>query len=116
MSTLSELQKWYHSQCNGDWEHAEGISIGTLDNPGWTFAVSLQGTELEYKEFKEHSYGISEHGQNSGDDWLTCKVQEKKFKAFGGPLKLQEIIQVFLDWAASKGEQNAAPNAAPPHR
>jgi hypothetical protein len=41
MNALSYLEKWYRSHCNGEWEHAEGISIGTLDNPGWSIAVSL---------------------------------------------------------------------------
>ena len=41
MNAVSDLQKWYRSQCNGEWEHAEGISIGTLDNPGWSIEVSL---------------------------------------------------------------------------
>jgi Immunity protein 53 len=26
------LQKWYQSQCDGDWEHGKGIQIGTLSN------------------------------------------------------------------------------------
>ena len=30
---------WYLSQCNGDWEHAYGVKIDTLDNPGWTLEV-----------------------------------------------------------------------------
>lgn len=30
------LQKWYKSQCDGDWEHEYGIKIETVDNPGWS--------------------------------------------------------------------------------
>jgi Immunity protein 53 len=32
---LTQLQSWYVAQCNGDWEHTCGISIETVDNPGW---------------------------------------------------------------------------------
>src|SRR5260221_4160816 len=40
MTALSDLENWYRSQCNGEWEHGEGITIGTLDNPGWSIQVS----------------------------------------------------------------------------
>jgi len=111
MNALVELQKWYHSQCDGDWEHGEGISIGTLDNPGWTIEISLRGTDLEGRDFREHAYGVGENAQTSGEEWLTCKVEENVFKAFGGPFKLEEMIGVFLDWASRNGEPNAAGNS-----
>ena len=110
MNALSELQKWYRSQCEGDWEHGEGIRIGTLDNPGWTLEISLQGTALEDAEFNENSYGVGENAQTSGDDWMTCKVEQKVFKGFGGPFKLEEMIRAFLDWASRNGEQLSSPD------
>lgn len=99
MNALAELQDWYRSQCDGDWEHSEGISIDTLDNPGWEIEISLQGTELEWRSFPEHSYGVGKNADTSGDDWLSCKVEEKVFKGFGGPYKLEEMIKIFLDWS-----------------
>jgi hypothetical protein len=33
--TLTWLQAWYAEQCDGDWEHQFGVSVETLDNPGW---------------------------------------------------------------------------------
>lgn len=44
MDTLQELQRWYRSQCNGDWEHSYGVKIDTLDNPGWSVTVELADT------------------------------------------------------------------------
>ena len=41
------LMNWYAQQCDGDWEHENGIKIGTLDNPGWYIKIMLGGTELE---------------------------------------------------------------------
>jgi len=114
MSALSELEKWYRSQCNGEWEHGEGISIGTLDNPGWSMEVSLRGTALEDASFQERSYGVGKNAEPSGEDWLTCKIVDKKFKGFGGPFKLAEMVGIFLDWAAKNREQSTTPNAAPP--
>jgi hypothetical protein len=113
MNALSELQKWFRSQCDGDWEHGEGISIGTLDNPGWSIEISLRGTDLEGRDFREQAYGVGENAQISGDEWLTCKVDGNVFKAFGGPLKLEEMIGVFLEWAVRNGEPAATPNGGP---
>jgi hypothetical protein len=35
MHTLQDLQRWYHSPCDGDCEHGYRVEIGTLDNPEW---------------------------------------------------------------------------------
>ncbi|MCP5347672.1 MAG: immunity 53 family protein [Gammaproteobacteria bacterium] len=101
MSILQELQEWYLSQCNEDWEHTYGVSIGTLDNPGWSLEVELTDTGLEDLEFKEQSCGVGEDAESSGNDWMICKVKENIFIGYGGPRKLEEIIAVFLNWAKS---------------
>lgn len=50
---LERLERWYAAQCNGDWEHTYGITIETLDNPGWTFKVELRDTYLSGQTFEE---------------------------------------------------------------
>jgi len=101
MSSLQELQEWYLSQCNEDWEHTYGVSIETLDNPGWSLEVELTDTYLEAKEFNEQSYGVGNEAESSGENWIICKVKDNKFIGYGGPRKLEEIINVFLWWAKS---------------
>jgi len=32
---FSRLETWFASMCNGDWEHTYGITLETVDNPGW---------------------------------------------------------------------------------
>jgi hypothetical protein len=98
VSRISELQEWYLSQCNANWEHEFGVKINTLDNPGWTIEIDLEGTDIQEKPFAEHAYGVGEAAGKSGDDWLACKIEEHKFKAAGGPRKLEEMIGVFLNW------------------
>jgi hypothetical protein len=44
MDPLSLLQNWYSTQCDGDWEHQYGVSLDTLDNPGWRLKIDLCGT------------------------------------------------------------------------
>jgi hypothetical protein len=75
------------------------VKINTLDNPGWTIEINLEGTDLEEKTFAEHSYGVGDDAEGSGDEWLVCKVEDNKFIAAGGPRKLEEMIEVFLSWA-----------------
>jgi hypothetical protein len=50
LEILKWLQAWYSSQCNGDWEHGNGIRIASIDNPGWHVAINLNETELESKQ------------------------------------------------------------------
>jgi hypothetical protein len=35
MDELQELQEWFHSHCDGEWEQKKAIEIVTCDNPGW---------------------------------------------------------------------------------
>ena len=46
MTTLARLQRWYASQCDGDWEHHSDVEIGTLDNPGWSVDIDLADAAL----------------------------------------------------------------------
>jgi hypothetical protein len=94
MDTLEWLQTWYQKQCNGDWEHGYGVKIDTLDNPGWTVTVNLEGTELEGRTFDELKHERSE------SDWIRCWLEEKKFEGVGGPHNLLEILEVFRKWAS----------------
>lgn len=77
MNILLELQNWYESQCNDNWEHSFGIEIGTLDNPGWYIEIDLSETSLESKFFEEMTINIS------NNDWIFCKVKDKKFEGCG---------------------------------
>ncbi len=93
MHTLSRLQQWYESYCDGDWEHGYGVSIITLDNPGWMVKINLEGTELEDRPF------LAIEDLEPEYDWIRCWVEENTFHGVGGPQKLAEIIEAFLNWA-----------------
>ena len=76
-----------------DWEHGFGITIETLDNPGWCVKIYLYDTELEDQNFEE----IEIH--NGEDDWMTCRIENYFFGGMGDPDKLQRILDVFVGWA-----------------
>jgi hypothetical protein len=95
MNTLARLQTWYDEQCDGDWEHGYGITVQSLDNPGWLVRIDLQGTSLEGRAFDAVRKLDPER------DWLSCEVKEGRFEGAGGPFMLEEILQRFLQWASS---------------
>ena len=90
---LEELQDWYLAQCNGEWEHGYGVSIETLDNPGWSLRIELTGTALQDKPFSP----IEDTEPESS--WVHCKVQNRIFEAHCGPLMLSTVVSYFLNWA-----------------
>lgn len=93
LNELQELEKWYGSNGDGDWEHQNGISIGTLDNPGWTVDINLAETRLENVPYTAIRL------DRSDTDWLHCEVKGQRFLGFGGVHNLSEIISIFTAWA-----------------
>ena len=86
------LQGWYAAHCDSDWEHDRGLSIGTLDNPGWRFSVNLDGTELQSTAFDRVEVHRAEH------DWYVAWIEDSTFEAACGPLNLGEAIHTFRTW------------------
>jgi hypothetical protein len=104
---LNWLQQWYSAQCDGEWEHGLAITIETIDNPGWSVKICVEGTELASAQFEPMKTEVSE------TDWILCRVAERKqgrlsspnyrrFEGFGGALNLPDIIKVFRTWAETK--------------
>ena len=98
MGDLDWLMNWYRAQCDEDWEHRFGVSIGTLDNPGWSLAVDLQGTEMEGRAFAAVSDNVDANGHPAGEAWLVCRLEGGQFRAYGGALDVGRMIRVFREW------------------
>lgn len=92
------LLNWYESQCDGDWEHEYGITMETIDNPGWSLIVDIIGTPLEDKPFDTIREDFTD------ENWYRCWVADKKFHAGGGPKNLKDLVKVFVDWAKDEPE------------
>jgi|SRR6185437_6124886 immunity protein 53 of polymorphic toxin system len=103
---LKWLQHWFLAHCDGEWEHGSGITIETLDNPGWHVTINLDFTELQSAPFEPIVREATEA------DWIHCRVIERKagpvpygepnfrrFEGAGGPLNLPEILATFRAWA-----------------
>ena len=95
MNTLKEIQKWFQSHCDGDWEHGEGIRISSLDNPGWAVEIDLNNTE-----FADRSLAITKI-ERSESDWVWAWTEERRFLIRCGAENLEEGLRAFLDWSKS---------------
>jgi len=104
---LSWLQKWFSAQCDGEWEHGFAITIETLDNPGWSVKICLEGTGLEFAQFETVKTKVSE------SDWVLCRIVERqkglphssnyrRFEGFGGSFNLPDILKTFRTWAETR--------------
>lgn len=89
---LEWLQKWYNSQCDGDWEHEYGIDIKTVDNPGWYIKINLIGTECENCNFTPVRFN------KDAINWYYCLLRNNTFEASCGPSYLTEILLIFRKW------------------
>ncbi len=92
INALEWLQDWYASQCDGEWEHASGVKIDTLDNPGWSVEIDLAGTTFADKTAGPLNL------ERSKDDWLMASIVDGKFKGYGDPHRLAQIILAFRGW------------------
>jgi hypothetical protein len=103
MDSIGWLQQWYLQQCDGTWEHQNGIIIETLDNPGWVVKISLIGTEMQGMDMEAvHAGEINNNGMEGIHDWLRCNVDSDLFVGAGGPASLPAICDVFRNWVELK--------------
>lgn len=97
------LQQWYFEQCDGEWEHEYGITIETVDNPGWVVTIDLSFTKISDLQIPDT---LIEEDKNN---WVSFSIVNKVFTGAGDTKKLYEIINVFKGiW-----ESGAMPNYSP---
>lgn len=90
---LDWLQTIYADDlCNGSWEHLYGITILTLDNPGWLFKFDLKNLDLEDIPFPQVEERFDEN------NWYVCRVRDGVFEGAGGPKNLTDILRIFQKW------------------
>ncbi len=94
--SLSVLERWYASQCDGEWEHGYGVRIDTLDNPGWRVHIGLHGTKKQDASLARVALTRSQ------DDWILYWVEKQEFQVACGPKNLSEAIDIFAGWFDSE--------------
>jgi len=93
---ISDLEQWYASQCDGDWEHRYGVKIDALDNPGWLLHIDLQGTRRQ--DAKLEMVRIN----RADNDWIQYWVEKRQFNIACGPKNLSEAVALFVRWFESR--------------
>ncbi len=91
---IGGIVAWYASHVNGDWEHDHEIRIVSLDNPGWSVSIPIEGTELGSKPFDE----VNE--DRSSENWMRCWRTDTTWEAACGPLNLANAMAYFDRWSA----------------
>jgi hypothetical protein len=89
---LEWLDDWSQRQCNGEWEHRQGVSLKSLDNPGWHLTIRLAGTSAVNTRPQQLRLDTRSGG------WLACSIAAECFEGSGDPRKLEQIIGVFRRW------------------
>ena len=90
--SLSTLERWYASQCNGDWEHGVGVTVESLDNPGWRVRFGLHDTKRQGSSLERVKIDRTEN------DWIQYWVENYEFQIACGPMNLSEAIEIFIRW------------------
>ncbi|GMU04316.1 immunity 53 family protein [Corallococcus caeni] len=104
MDELRWLEQWYSAQCRGDWANDRGVTIQSLDNPGWMVTIDLEGTPLARRMtdallLRAGEPPSAENGNVGGTDWIECAVKDGRFTGAGDPFKLHTILRCFREWA-----------------
>jgi hypothetical protein len=103
-SLLTWVQAWYASNCDNDWEHSFGLSLTTLDNPGWHLAIDVTSTPMGGVPYAPVT------AQRDPHDWITTELVDKgsqpgvtgtSWQAHCGPLNLGEALHLFREWVRS---------------
>jgi len=92
MDLINWLEGWYESNCDGSWEHLYGISIDTIDNPGWHLKVNILDTLYENVTFDDITIERTEH------DWMFCRKIDGNIDCAGGPRNLNEMLEIIKKW------------------
>ncbi len=89
MNSFEFVVAWFQSHCNGDWEHDLGITIATLDNPGWSVDIRIEDTELHGVEA---DWTVDE---TSDTVWLHWRATGRMFEARCGAADLPRALDAF---------------------
>src|SRR4051794_20996683 len=99
------LYTWFSEHCDGDWEHQYGITIKTIDNPGWSLVIDLAWTNKEGASFQPVYHNVApsepEQGGSGLGTWYLCKARSDQFIGYCGVNDLDKIVSIFRSWVES---------------
>ncbi|MGW4397677.1 immunity 53 family protein [Amycolatopsis nivea] len=91
------LLDWYAEQCDEEWEHAFGVELSTLDNPGWSLEIDLADTDLAGRRMEGPDF------EDAAGRWAQCWSDGKKFRGACDPSSLELVLAQFQNFAGQPG-------------
>jgi hypothetical protein len=85
---IAALKAHYQSKCDGEWEHANGITIESTDNPGWQ--ITLDGAPLDI----DRPLPFRRGNPDVDVSWVACEASSGVIRGGCGINDLEELIQV----------------------
>lgn len=112
---LNWLERWYQQQCDGDWEHDHGVTIQTLDNPGWLVEADLSGVKSLAMATDQVLAVVGDppsddNGNIGGRTWMKCEIGAGKFVGAGDPTQLRMILAQFRTLVEAEVTGSADPD------
>jgi immunity protein 53 of polymorphic toxin system len=95
VALVKEILEWFSDNCNGDWEHQNGFSIESLDNPGVAISVDLAPI-LMIPDKIILSDLVSENS------WISIRIKNDKFLVACSVDRFEEAIKNFSLVVAGK--------------
>lgn len=93
-SLISMLEHWYSSKCDGDWEHTGGVSLTTLDNPGWLLEFKYFDWEaVDLSKVDELNFGVIGEADCAVFSW---DEKSRNLRIFCGPKSLSKALKVLV--------------------
>ncbi|WP_370947156.1 Imm53 family immunity protein [Amycolatopsis sp. cg5] len=89
MSAFRFVQDWYAAHCDGEWEHEFGMTINTLDNPGWIIEIDIAHTGADGRRLTK---ALTEPGPGQ---WIWSWCDGRKFGAACDPASLEDAFARF---------------------
>lgn len=83
------LERWYASHCDGEWEHKNGVTITTLDNPGWRLRFDVGEEAVGWTPVRWHA--------EDADRWLDAWLDDGVLNVACGPRALREAVELIRE-------------------
>ena len=85
------VNKWFQSKCDGDWEHRHGVQIETCDNPGWILRVRVVDAGVD-----EGDRVLFECGQfgHDGSPWVQVRINGQWLEGACSPDRVDRLDQI----------------------
>ncbi len=80
---------WYRQQCNGRWEHHQGMLLEPGEN-SWTLSIDLRGTDAAGAAPRRMAVCAIDGA------WLRCTLTPQRFEGRGA--EVEQLIGVFRRW------------------